>query len=93
MRIMKSIINIIVITLVFTTSSVSSAELFSISLADDSFTLVNDDNPRIFDGKRKEIDNKLSMEKQIYQLMPRDVQRDNIYEGLSTDLYNLNIRF
>ena len=90
---MKSIINIIVITLVFTTSSVSSAELFSISLADDSFTLVNDDNPRIFDGKRKEIDNKLSMEKQIYQLMPRDVQRDNIYEGLSTDLYNLNIRF
>ena len=90
---MKSIINIIVITLVFTTSSVSSAELFSVSLADDSFTVVNDDNPRIFDGKRKEIDNKLSMEKQIYQLMPRDVQRDNIYEGLSTDLYNLNIRF
>ena len=90
---MKSIINIIVITLVFTTSSVSSAELFSISLADDSFTVVNDDNPRIFDGKRKEIDNKLSMEKQIYQLMPRDTQRDNIYEGLSTDLYNLNIRF
>ena len=90
---MKFIINIIVITLVFTNLSVSSAELFSISLADDNLTVVNDDNPRIFDGKRKVINNKLSMEKQIYQLMPRDVQRDNIYEGLSTDLYNLNIRF
>ena len=74
-------------------TSVSAADLYSISYAEDSEVILDESNLRIIDGKRIKIDNKLSMQKQIFQMMPRDQQRDNIYEGLSTDLYNLSIRF
>ena len=55
--------------------------------------ILDESNSRVVDGKRIKIDNKLSMQEQIFKMMPRDKQRDNIYEGLSTDLYNLSIRF
>ena len=74
-------------------TSVSAADLYSISYAEDSDVILDESNSRVVDGKRIKIDNKLSMQKQIFQMMPRDQQRDNIYEGLSTDLYNLSIRF
>ena len=74
-------------------TNVLAADLYNISLADDNTVLLNSNSSRIIDGKRVRIDHKLSMQKQIFQMMPRDLQKDNIYEGLSTDLYNLNIRF
>ena len=74
-------------------TSVSAADLYSISYTEDSEVILDESNLRIIDGKRIKIDNKLSMQEQIFKMMPRDKQRDNIYEGLSTDLYNLSIRF
>ena len=80
-------------TLSILVTSVSAADLYSISYAEDSEVLLDESNSRVIDGKRIKIDNKLSMQEQIFKMMPRDKQRDNIYEGLSTDLYNLSIRF
>tara|TARA_B100000989_G_C19131070_1_gene299363 strand:+ start:75 stop:347 length:273 start_codon:yes stop_codon:yes gene_type:complete len=74
-------------------TNVSAADLYSISYADDIEVTLDESNSRVVDGKRVKIDNKLSMQEQIFKMMPRDKQRDNIYEGLSTDLYNLSIRF
>ena len=74
-------------------TGVSAADLYSISYAEDSEVILDESNSRVVDGKRIKIDNKLSMQEQIFKMMPRDKQRDNIYEGLSTDLYNLSIRF
>ena len=80
-------------TLSIFVTSVSAADLYSISYAEDSEVILDESNSRVVDGKRIKIDNKLSMQEQIFKMMPRDKQRDNIYEGLSTDLYNLSIRF
>jgi hypothetical protein len=74
-------------------ANVSAANLYSISYAEDGEVILDESNSRVVDGKRIKIDNKLSMQEQIFKMMPRDKQRDNIYEGLSTDLYNLSIRF
>ena len=84
---------IAIFTLSTIMTSVSAADLYSISYAEDSEVILDESYSRVVDGKRIKIDNKLSMQKQIFQMMPRDQQRDNIYEGLSTDLYNLSIRF
>jgi hypothetical protein len=80
-------------TLSIFVTSVSAADFYSISYAEDSKVILDESNSRVVDGKRIKIDNKLSMQEQIFKMMPRDKQRDNIYEGLSTDLYNLSIRF
>ena len=87
--------NFIVVLFTFSTfvTSVSATDLYSISYAEDSEAILDESNSRVVDGKRIKIDNKLSMQEQIFKMMPRDKQRDNIYEGLSTDLYNLSIRF
>ncbi|MDC3143763.1 hypothetical protein OA527_01975 [Pelagibacteraceae bacterium] len=74
-------------------TSVSAVDLYSISYAEDSKVIIDESNSKVIDGKRVKIDNKLSMQEQIFKMMPRDKQSDNIYEGLSTDLYNLSIRF
>ena len=87
--------NLIIALFVLSTfiTSVSAADLYSISYAEDSGVILDDSDLKVVDGKRVKIDNKLSMQEQIFKMMPRDKQRDNIYEGLSTDLYNLSIRF
>ena len=87
--------NLIVVLFTLSTfvTRVSAADLYSISYAEDSEVILDERNSRVVDGKRIKIDNKLSMQEQIFKMMPRDKQRDNIYEGLSTDLYNLSIRF
>ena len=84
---------VVLFTLSTFVTSVSAADLYSISYAKDSEVILDESNSRVVDGKRIKIDNKLSMQEQIFKMMPRDKQRDNIYEGLSTDLYNLSIRF
>ena len=84
---------VVLFTLSTFVTSVSAADLYSISYAGDSEVIPDESNSRVVDGKRIKIDNKLSMQEQIFKMMPRDKQRDNIYEGLSTDLYNLSIRF
>ena len=88
----KNFIVVLFILSIFVTS-VSAADLYSLSYAEDSEVILDESNSRVVDGKRIKIDNKLSMQEQIFKMMPRDKQRDNIYEGLSTDLYNLSIRF
>ena len=87
--------NLIIALFVLSTfiTSVSAADLYSISYAEDSGVILDDSDLKVVDGKRVKIDNKLSMQEQIFKMMPRDKQSDNIYEGLSTDLYNLSIRF
>ena len=87
--------NFIIALFVFSTfmTSVTAVELYSLSYAEDSLVILEESNSRVVDGKRVKIDNKLSMPEQIFKMMPRDKQRDNIYEGLSRDLYNLSIRF
>ena len=87
----KFIITLFVLSTFIT--SVSAADFYNISYAEDTEVVLDESNSRIVDGKRVKIDNKLSMQEQIFKMMPRDKQRDNIYEGLSTDLYNLSIRF
>ena len=84
---------VVLFTLSTFVTSVSAADLYSISYAEGSEVILDESNSRVVDGKRIKIDNKLSMQEQIFKMMPRDKQRDNIYEGLSTDLYNLSIRF
>ena len=87
--------NLIIASFVFFSymKSMSAADLYSISFAEDELVILDESNSRVVDGKRVKIDHKLSMQEQIFKMMPRDKQSDNIYEGLSTDLYNLSIRF
>ena len=54
---------------------------------------IQNSNSKISNGERKKINLDLSFNEQITNQMPRDKRIDNIFEGLSTDLYSLIIKY
>ena len=54
---------------------------------------IQNNNSKIINGERKKINLDLSFNEQITNQMPRDKTIDNIFEGLSTDLYSLIIKY
>jgi len=54
---------------------------------------IQNSNSKIINGERKKINLDLSFNEQITNQMPRDKRIDNIFEGLSTDLYSLIIKY
>ena len=54
---------------------------------------IQNSNSKIINGERKKINLDLSFNEQITNQMPRDKTIDNIFEGLSTDLYSLIIKY
>ena len=54
---------------------------------------IQNSNSKISNGERKKINLDLSFNEQITNQMPRDKTIDNIFEGLSTDLYSLIIKY
>ena len=74
-------------------NQISASELLSVAFADENIIIEETSSTKIIDGKRKRLNLDLPFEDQIAEHMPRDNQRDNIYEGLSRDLYYLMIRY
>ena len=68
-------------------------ELFGVAFADENTIIEEISDSKIIDGKRKRLNLDLTFEDQIAEQMPKDKERDNIYEGLSRDLYYLMIRY
>tara|TARA_B110000967_G_C18633347_1_gene434800 strand:- start:477 stop:731 length:255 start_codon:yes stop_codon:yes gene_type:complete len=54
---------------------------------------IQNSNSKIINGERKKINLDLSFNEQITNQMPRDKRIDNIFDGLSTDLYSLIIKY
>ena len=74
-------------------NQISASELLGVAFADENTIIEETSDSKIIDGKRKRLNLDLTFEDQIAEQMPKDKERDNIYEGLSRDLYYLMIRY
>ena len=74
-------------------NQIFASELFGVAFADENTIIEENSDSKIIDGKRKRLNLDLTFEDQIAEQMPKDKERDNIYEGLSRDLYYLMIRY
>lgn len=74
-------------------NQISASELLGVAFADENTIIEETSDSKIVDGKRKRLNLDLTFEDQIAEQMPKDKERDNIYEGLSRDLYYLMIRY
>lgn len=85
----------LMIILIFLIASCDSSdnELYgNIDIKSEDISIQNS-NSKIINGERKKINLDLSFNEQITNQMPRDKRIDNIFEGLSTDLYSLIIKY
>ena len=85
----------LMIILIFLIASCDSSdnELYgNIDIKSEDISILNS-NSKIINGERKKINLDLSFNEQITNQMPRDKRIDNIFEGLSTDLYSLIIKY
>ena len=85
----------LMIILIFLIASCDSSdnELYgNIDIKSEDISIQNS-NSKISNGERKKINLDLSFNEQITNQMPRDKTIDNIFEGLSTDLYSLIIKY
>ncbi|MDB9986322.1 hypothetical protein OAD84_05105 [Pelagibacterales bacterium] len=83
---------IISIFLIASCDSSDSQFYGNIDIKSDDISIQNS-NSKISNGERKKINLDLSFNEQITNQMPRDKRIDNIFEGLSTDLYSLIIKY
>jgi hypothetical protein len=83
---------IISIFLIASCDSSDSEFYGNIDIKSDDISIQNS-NSKISNGERKKINLDLSFNEQITNQMPRDKRIDNIFEGLSTDLYSLIIKY
>ena len=74
-------------------NQIFASEFLGVALADENTLIEETSDSKIIDGKRKRLNLDLTFEDQIAEQMPKDKERDNIYEGLSRDLYYLMIRY
>lgn len=85
----------LMIILIFLIASCDSSDnefYGNIDIKSDDISIQNS-NSKISNGERKKINLDLSFNEQITNQMPRDKRIDNIFEGLSTDLYSLIIKY
>ena len=85
---------LMIISIFLITSCDSSDSEFyeNIDIKSEDISIQNS-NSKIINGERKKINLDLSFNEQITNQMPRDKRIDNIFEGLSTDLYSLIIKY
>ena len=83
---------IISIFLIASCDSSDSEFYGNIDIKSDDISIQNS-NSKISNGERKKINLDLSFNEQITNQMPRDKRIDNIFDGLSTDLYSLIIKY
>ena len=85
---------LMIISIFLITSCDSSDSEFygNIDIKSEDISIQNS-NSKISNGERKKINLDLSFNEQITNQMPRDKRIDNIFEGLSTDLYSLIIKY
>ena len=74
-------------------NQIFASELLGVAFADENTIIEETSDSKIIDGKRKRLNLDLTFEDKIAEQMPKDKERDNIYEGLSRDLYYLMIRY